>query len=319
MTAFAACGGPDRKVGGIRPVRVARLGLAALVLGAASLAEAQDAQAPLVQPDVVREYTPLSPERLDQMVPKHPGQLGALAPANLHKPRAKPPFDLTGTWFIDLHEGFLKFLFGPPYPRFHKEGVQALIDSAAAQKAGKTYRDVIGQCWPPGMPLIMTRVWPHAFIQVPTAIYMISGFNNSVRTIFLDGRKHTDPDLVVPSYNGESIGHWEGQTLVVDTRYFETENHYIDYGIPISDDFAMTERIRLLDGGKTMEIAYTMTDPQMWDGEWKSTKRFTRQDYTDINESQCILQYNEHLPGTELGSETAQERGQSQLEGQTKP
>ena len=110
-----------------------------------------------------------------------------------------------------------------------------------------------------------------------------------------------------------------GLNFDVDTRYFEPENHYIDYGIPISDDFAMTERIRLLDGGKTMEIAYTMTDPQMWDGEWKSTKRFTRQDYTDINESQCILQYNEHLPGTELGSETAQERGQSQLEGQTKP
>jgi hypothetical protein len=280
---------------------------------------AQGAAATPAQPEVTREYTPLSRERLDQMVPKHPGQLGALAPANLHRKRAKAPFDLTGTWFIDLHEGFLKFLFGPPYPRFHQEGVQALIDSAAAQKAGKPYRDVIGQCWPPGMPMIMTRVWPHAFIQVPTAIYMISGFNNSVRTIFLDGRKHTDPDLVVPSYNGESVGHWEGRTLVVDTRYFETENHYIDYGIPISEDFAMTERIRLLDAGKTMEIEYIMTDPQMWDGEWRSTKRFSRADYTDINESQCILQYNEHLPGTELGSETAQERGQTKLEGQTQP
>ena len=183
-----------------------------------------------------------------------------------------------------MHEGFLHFLFGPPYPKFHEEGRRALADAAAAQKAGKTYRDAIGQCWPPGMPMIMTRVWPHAFIQLPTAIYMISGFNNSFRTIYLDGRKHSDPDLVVPSYNGESIGHWEGQTLVVDTRYFETENHYIDYGIPISEDFAMTERIRLLDGGKTMEIAYTMTDPQMWDGEWKSTKRFMRADFTDVGE-----------------------------------
>lgn len=266
---------------------------------------------------MVRQYAPLSADALDKMVPKHPGQLGALAPDNLHKPRPKAPFDITGTWFIDLREGFLHFLFGPPYPKFHEEGRRALVEAAAAQKAGKTYRDVIGQCWPPGMPMIMTRVWPHAFIQVPTAIYMISGFNNSVRTIYLDGRKHTDPDLVVPSYNGESIGHWEGDTLVVDTRYFETENHYIDYGIPISDDFAMTERIRLLDGGKTMEIAYTMTDPQNWDGEWKSTKRFMRADYTDVGESQCILQYNEHLPGTALGSATAEERGKSQAEGES--
>ena len=293
-----------------------------LVAGVAALiapvtAYSQSAPAPAEQPEVVRPATPLSADAIDKMVPKHAGMLGALAPANLHKPRPKAPFDLTGTWFIDLHEGFVKFLFGPPYPKFHEEGRRALVDAAAAQKAGKTYRDVIGQCWPPGMPMIMTRVWPHAFIQLPTAIYMISGFNNSFRTIYLDGRKHTDPDLVVPSYNGESIGHWEGNTLVVDTRYFETENHYIDYGIPISDDFAMTERMRLLEGGKTLEIAYTMTDPQNWDGEWKSTKRFMRADTTDVGESQCILQYNEHLPGTNLGSETAEQRGKSQAEGES--
>jgi hypothetical protein len=241
--------------------------------------------------------------------------LGALAPANRAKPRPAAPFDVTGTWFIDLHEGFLKFLFGPPYPKFNEEGRRALVEAAQAQKDGKTYRDAIGQCWPPGMPMIMTRVWPHAFIQLPTAIYMISGFNNAVRTIYLDGRPFSDPDLVVPSYNGESIGHFEGDTLVVRTKYFEPDNHYIDYGIPISDGFEMVERFRLLDAGKTMEIAYTMTDPEMWQGEWTSTKRFGRQDFTDINESHCITGYNVNLPGTELGSETATERGESKVEG----
>jgi hypothetical protein len=144
---------------------------------------------------------------------------------------------------------------------------------------------------------------------------MISGFNNSVRTIFMDGRKHTDPDIVVPSYNGESIGHWEGDTLVVDTAYFEPEQHYIDMGIPIDDQFHMIERINLLNGGKTMRIKYIMTDPTMWEGEWTSTKDFLREDNTDINEAECILQYNEHLPGTELGSEKAEERGQTELKG----
>jgi hypothetical protein len=95
---------------------------------------------------------------------------------------------------------------GPPYPKFFAPGREALIEQPKAQARGETYRDAIGQCYPPGMPMLMTRVWPHAFIQVPTAIYVISGFNNSVRTIFMDGREHSDPDLVVPSYNGESIG-----------------------------------------------------------------------------------------------------------------
>ena len=58
--------------------------------------------------------------------------------------------------------------------------------------------------------------------------------------------------------------------------------------------------------------------PFLWakkEGEWRSTKKWLRADYTDINEAECILQYNEHLPGTQLGSETAKERGQTELKG----
>lgn len=287
--------------------------LASMALAAPALAQDQEPLPP--QPDVVRPLVPLSRERLDQMVPKHPGYLGALAPENLARPRPAAPFNVTGTWFVDLSEGFAKFMFGPPYPNFGREGREALIEAPKAAARNETYRDAIGQCYPPGMPMIMTRVWPHAFIQLPTAIYMISGFNNSVRTIFLDGRKPSDPDLVVPSYNGESIGAWEGDTLVVHTRYFETDSHYIDQGIPISDAFEMVERIKLVDGGKVMEVEYTLIDPNMWDGEWKSTKRFNRADYTDINEANCILAYNANLPGTDLGRQTAEDRGKSDIEG----
>jgi hypothetical protein len=298
---------------------VRTIAAALILMATAAPAVAQDAypaEGDLpAQPAVNRPATPIPDAAFDKMIPKHPGQLGVLAPANVHKPRPKPPFDVTGTWFVDLRGGFTNFMFGPPYPKFYKEGRQALIDSAKAAAAGKTYRDAIGQCYPPGMPMVITRVWPQDFIQIPTAIFMISGFNNSVRTIFLDGRQHSDPDIVVPSYNGESIGHWEGNTLVVDSRYFETDNHYIDMGIPISDQFHMVERITMLDGGKTMQIEYIMTDPDMWEGEWRSTKKFVRADYTDINEAECILQYNEHLPGTQLGSEAADQRGQTELKG----
>jgi len=251
---------------------------------------------------------PLSSEQLDIMVPKHPAYLGALAPANLAKPRAKAPFDLTGTWFVDLREGFLKFLFGPPYPPLKEEALKALEEGAKAQARGENYRDSIGQCFPPGMPMIMTRVWPHAFIQLPTAIYMISGFNNSFRTIYVDGRDFSDPDLVVPTYNGESIGRWEGDTLVVRTKYFATDNHWIDIGLPLSEEFQITERIRLIEGGKVMQVEYIMTDPGNWEGEWRNTKRFNREDYTDINESECIAANNAHLPGTDLGKATVGER-----------
>jgi hypothetical protein len=253
------------------------------------------------QPAVSSAATPIPPAQFDKMIPKHSGQLGVLAPANIARHRGEAAFDVTGTWFIDLREGFSKFMFGPPYPKFFKEGREALIGSAKARAEGKTYRDAIGQCYPPGMPMVMTRVWPQNFIQIPTAIFMISGFNNSVRTIFLDGREHTDPDIVVPSYNGESIGRWEGDELVIDTQYFPGHHHWMDQGgaaIPASEDLHIVERVRMVDEGQVLEIAYTMTDPKSWKGEWKTTKRFGRVNDTDLIEAECLPDLNENLPGT---------------------
>src|SRR5690606_26782779 len=106
---------------------------AAAALPAAAQDTGEDRYGGLEQPEVNRPLTPIPPERYEQMVPKHPGYLGALAPENIAKPRPAPPFDLTGTWFVDLREGFAKFLFGPPYPNFYEEGRRALIESARAQ------------------------------------------------------------------------------------------------------------------------------------------------------------------------------------------
>ena len=130
-------------------------------------------------------------------------QVGALARANLSKPRTKPPFDLTGTW---LHNGGgdpSAWRFVPPTFKLTPEAQVHYDASQKAAREGKVYRDDIGQCWPAGMPLIMTRVWPIAMVQLPTAIYMTSAFMNSLRIIYLDGRKHTDPDVVVRTFNGE--------------------------------------------------------------------------------------------------------------------
>jgi hypothetical protein len=227
-----------------------------------------------------------------------PAQPGALAPANVAKSRPKPPFDLTGTW---QHGGGQNnsFRFSPP--EGFKLTPMAQVHYDASRKAaaeGKTYRDDIGACWPAGLPVIMTRVWPIAMVQTPTSIFMISGFMNSVRIIYLDGRTHTDPDVVVRSFNGESIGHWDGDALVIDTRNFVDDHHWLDSGIPLTDAFRMIERIRLIDKGANMEVEYTATDPKSWVGEWKWTKRYRRMDDTDITEASCLPDLNEHMPST---------------------
>jgi hypothetical protein len=240
-------------------------------------------------------------EALARMIPTHADRLGALAPANLDAERAEPPFDLTGTWFVDLSEGFAKFMFGPPYPEFIGQAKLDFEEGQRMRREGKPYRDAIGQCFPAGIPMIMTRVWPIAMVQLPTVIYMVSNFNNSFRQIYLDGRDYSNPDLVIFTYNGESIGHWEGDTLVVNTRYIETYNHYIDTGIPISEDFRVQERMRLLEDGEILQIEYVMTDPNNWVGEWHNTKQWLRVDNTDIGEVECLPDLNDNLPSTQAG------------------
>jgi hypothetical protein len=226
-------------------------------------------------------------------------QLSALAPANLAKPRPKPPFEVTGNWFIDVSTNPEAWRFGPPYPKL-TPAAQTHWDAAKKYTAeGKVYRDDIGQCWPAGLPLIMTRYWPMAMVQIPTAIYMISGFMNSVRIVYLDGRKHTDLDIIVRTYNGESIGTWEGDTLVVDTIGFRGDHHWMDQGgvaIPAGEQLHIVERFRMV--GNQLEIEYTMTDPEHWEGEWKSTKRFNRVIDEDIQEVSCLPDLNEHLQST---------------------
>ena len=235
-------------------------------------------------------------------VPSEPGrQLSALAPENITKARPAAPFDLTGNWFIDVTENPNAWRFGPPYPKLTAAAQVHFDASQVAAKEGKVYRDDIGQCWPAGLPLIMTRYWPMAMIQIPTAIYMVSGFMNSLRIVYLDGRSHTDPDIIVRTFNGESIGRWEGDALVVDTVGFRGDHHWLDQGgasIPAGEQLHIVERIRLINDRKQLEIEYTMTDPEYWEGEWKSTKRFNRVNDEDIQEVSCLPDLNEHLQST---------------------
>jgi hypothetical protein len=235
-----------------------------------------------------------------------PGEpLGALARDNLAKPRPAPPFNLTGNWMfsaaLNRETGNFQFF---PLPKF-KPAAQASYDAyQAALKEGKAYKNDEGQCWPAGMPLLMTRVWPIQTIQLPTMILMTQMLKHEMRWIYLDGRPHTDPEIKPPSYAGDSIGHFEGDTLVVETTNLTTEHHGVQPGVPHSSQFKIVERIKLKQNGNIMEITYIMTDPENWEGEWVSTKVWYRYDQSDLEEAFCLPDLNEKLLST---------RGESQI------
>ena len=112
------------------------------------------------------------PAVLVAQAPQIPAEpLSALAPANMNKPRPKAPFDLSGNWFVDTSPGPDAWRFGPPYPKLTPPAQVHADLSQKYLKEGKVYRDDIGQCWPAGMPLIMTRYWPFAFVHASTTFW----------------------------------------------------------------------------------------------------------------------------------------------------
>ena len=219
----------------------------------------------------------------------------ALSRENLDKPRPKPPFDLTGTWdmVIDQKNGAVNFL---PRPKLKPAAAAASANYQEYRAKGLEYRDDSGACWPLGMPRMMTRYWPIEIIQLPTMIQLITMFDHSLRWIYMDGRPHPKEEDVVETYAGHSIGHWDGDTLVIDTVGMTDDHHWIEDGVPAGPKLHVVERIRLVDGGKALEDQFTMTDPDNWEGDWVSTKRFNRQDRTDIEEHVCIYEQVNKLP-----------------------
>ncbi len=222
--------------------------------------------------------------------------LGALAPSNLEKHRSAAPVNLTGTYNFkiegtdaDAHD----FL---PLPKL-TPAAQAVKDKITAYRAkGFDYLDNAGRCWPLGVPENMTRYWPIQLIQLPTMVVVIAMVNNDVRWIYTDGRKHPPEADIAPSYNGDSIGHWEGKSLLVDTIGFTDVRHFVSDGVPGGQKLHVKERLSLSADGRTLEDEFTMTDPDNWIGEWKNAKHYSREDYLDPTESKCIYEQEMKSP-----------------------
>ena len=119
--------------------------------------------------------------------------------------------------------------------------------------------DMVYKCFPPGMPYIYLQVFPFQIVQTPTEVIELFEYDHFVRHIYVNGRKH--PADLTPTYDGDSIGHWEGDTLVVDTTGLNGKIWLDRVGHPESDQMHITERIRRVDE-KTLQIDFTFHDPK---------------------------------------------------------
>jgi hypothetical protein len=127
--------------------------------------------------------------------------------------------------------------------------------------ASTTSTEPIVNCLPPGVPGIFTvSIYPMEIMQVPGRVIMFFEYGNYVRQIFTDGRKHKS---LTPTWMGDSIGQWEGDTLVVDTTGFNDRTWIDSEGHPHSDALHVVERIRRLDHEHLVD-EITVEDPKAY-------------------------------------------------------
>ena len=119
--------------------------------------------------------------------------------------------------------------------------------------------DPINLCLPGGFPRIMSTPRGTLFTVRPE-ITVISKEQGWARYIYTDGRKFPGEDDMWPTWEGWSIGHWEGDTLVVETKSVRNKVVVDRTGLLFSDKMSAVERIRRVDAN-TMEDIITITDP----------------------------------------------------------
>lgn len=120
-------------------------------------------------------------------------------------------------------------------------------------------------CSPPGVPRVYVHPYPFEIVQVPGRVIIIYEFSHFVRQIFTDGQQH--PQDLTPTWMGDSIGKWEGDTLVVDTVGFNDKTWLDRGGLPHSEDLHVVERIRRTDHD-TLEVKIAIDDPKAYTKTW---------------------------------------------------
>ncbi len=192
----------------------------------------------------------------------------------------------TAAWDLADHSGSL----GVPAGQSVVEGADIPYQPWAEKQRRENLeqrltRDPNLRCALPGVPRAMYMPFPFEIIQTPTYVGIAYEYNHGYRTIYLDGRAYADG---VDSWMGDSRGHWEGETLVVDTRNFNAMTWFDAAGNFHSDQLRVVERFTSTDQD-TISYEATIEDPKVFTRRWTMRMPLYRrlEDHAQLLEYEC--------------------------------
>jgi hypothetical protein len=177
----------------------------------------------------------------------------------------------------------------PNLKQWAKDVMKKDNDEVLAGKFAFTARSSCKAAGVPGFDVLLGGAL--SILQSPREVTMIFSGNNEVRHISLDTPHSSNPK---PSWYGESVGHYEGDTLVVDTIGFNDKTFLDNYRTPHTDRLHVIERWRLIENGAKLEILMTIDDPGTFNQPFQALRQYDRVNRT-FAEDVCSENNSNHF------------------------
>ncbi len=178
--------------------------------------------------------------------------------------------DLNGVWMVRQNA----IVFSPKEPPMQAWALAKFNATRPSYgpRASVDSQDPLLQCLPPGVPRILLLPFPIQIAQIPGQVLMLFEYDHFVRQINMDRQTHSS-DLD-PSWMGDSIGRWDGDTLVVDTVGLNDRTWLDQVGHPHSGALHVIERLRRTNR-TTLVDDITIDDPKAYTHSWTGQEVFT--------------------------------------------
>jgi len=178
--------------------------------------------------------------------------------------------DISGTYWASEYQAKIQVLGGGDLP-LTADGKAAYEKNVAGLKDGSVVDSARRYCVPDGLPRVLATPYPFEIFQAPPGqITIVHELNHQVRVIALDQPMPSEKELTtLPYYNGHSVGHFEGDTLVVETAGFNEKTFVDATGAPHSDEMRTVERIRRVSPTQ-LEDVVTIHDPMYYTRDWQA-------------------------------------------------
>ena len=213
-------------------------------------------------------------------------------------PAAAPsfdPHDLSGVWFDDhprlitVQQRYWAYTFtldAPPMTAWGQEKFSAAKPSFGphAIPLAESNDPLYHTCSPIGFPLIYLYPLPLQIVQTPGEVIMLFEWDSLRHQIFIDGRKHDE--TLGPLWMGDSIGRWDGDTLVTDTVNLNDKTWLDRMGHPHSEQLHVIERIRRVDHDHLVDDL-TIEDPKAYTKPWTARLPYVLKPKWTIAEQFC--------------------------------